>query len=317
MLRNFIFWLSNKKKLTDALAERGMRYGFARRFVAGETLEDALVASKELNRQSRSISLNHLGENVATAIEARNVAESYASMLRALDREKLDGNISIKLTQLGLDFDEGLCQALAREIAATAAGLGRGIEMDMEGSAYTEKTLRIFEAVQREFPVTGLAVQAYLHRTADDLERLASLKPKLRLVKGAYREPASMAVQKKSQVDENYRKLTGTLLDGRFFPAIATHDVAMLDDARQIIRERKISTDNYEFQMIYGIRRDLQAQIRSEGHALRIYVPFGTEWCPYFMRRLSERPANCLFVIRNLMAESVKSHPPSSPAPPH
>jgi proline dehydrogenase len=312
MLRNFIFWLSTKKSVTGPLAERGMRYGFARRFVAGEALEDALAASKELNRESRSVSLNHLGENVSTAAEAQKVAESYKAMLRALDRDALDGNISIKLTQLGLDFDEGLCQSLAREIAATAAGISRSVEMDMEGAAYTEKTLRIFEAVQREFPGTGLAVQAYLHRTAADVERLAPLKPKLRLVKGAYREPPSVALQKKSQVDDIYRKLAATLLDGRFFPAIATHDVAMLDHARSIIRERRIPPDKYEFQMIYGIRRDLQAQIRSEGHALRIYVPFGTEWCPYFMRRLSERPANCLFVIRSLIAESGKSNTPAT-----
>ena len=292
-----------------------MRYGFARRFIAGETLEDALAASKELNRDSRSVSLNHLGENVSTAVEARKVAESYAEMIRALDREALDGNISIKLTQLGLDFDHGLCQALARDIAAAAAKIGRIVEMDMEASPCVEKTLRIFEAVQREFPGTGLAVQAYLHRTMEDVERLAPLKPKLRLVKGAYREPAAVAVQKKRQVDENYRKLLATLLDGRFFPAIATHDIFMLDHARAIIRERKIPADKYEFQMIYGIRRDLQAQIRSEGHALRIYVPFGTEWCPYFMRRLSERPANCLFVIRNLVAESFRasSRPSTSP----
>ncbi|HKO04505.1 MAG TPA: proline dehydrogenase family protein [Candidatus Acidoferrales bacterium] len=309
MLRNFIFWLSTKKSVTSRLAERGMRNGFARRFVAGETLDDALAASKELNLESRAVSLNHLGENVSTPAEARQVCDSYIGMLRALDREKLDGNISIKLTQLGLDFDAGLCLAFAREIAAAAASMGRSVEMDMEGAAYTEKTLSIFESVQREFTGTCLAVQAYLHRTADDVERLAALNPKLRLVKGAYREPASVAVQKKSQVDANYAKLVATLLDGRFFPAIATHDVAMLDHARAIIRERKILPEKYEFQMIYGIRRDLQAQIRSEGHALRIYVPFGIEWCPYFMRRLSERPANCLFVVRNLVAESFRPHP--------
>ena len=309
MMRNVIFWLSTKKSVTGALAERGMRYGFARRFVAGESLEDALAASKELNRASRAVSLNHLGENVTTAAEARKVCDSYIGMLRALDRDSLDGNISIKLTQLGLDFDAGLCQAYAREIAAAAAAIGRGVEMDMEASAYVAKTLDIFEAVQREFSDTGLAIQAYLHRTKDDIERLAPLKPKLRLVKGAYREPASVAEQHKPRVDENYKKLVETLLDGRFFPAIATHDVAMLDHARAVIRERKIPATKYEFQMIYGIRRDLQAQVRAEGHPLRIYVPFGTEWCPYFMRRLSERPANCLFVVRNLVAESFRSHP--------
>lgn len=308
MIRNFIFWLSTKKSVTSALAERGMRYGFAKRFVAGESLEEALAASHDLNREKRSISLNHLGENVSTPEEARGVQESYIGMLRALDREKIEGNISIKLTQLGLDFDAGLCQSLAREIAAAAAAMGRTVEMDMEGSIYTEKTLGIFEAVQREFTGTGLAIQAYLHRTAEDVERLARLaRPKVRLVKGAYREPASVAIQKKSAVDENYKTLASTLLDGRFFPAIASHDIAMLDHARAVVRERRISPEKYEFQMIYGIRRDLQQQIRADGHALRVYVPFGTEWCPYFMRRLSERPANCLFVLRNLMAESFKT----------
>jgi proline dehydrogenase len=306
MLRDVIFWLSTKKAVTGVLAERGMRYGFARRFVAGETLEEALAASRKLNGESRRVSLNYLGENVSTPAEARQASESYIGMIRALDREKLDGNISIKLTQLGLDFDQGLCQALTREIAAAAAQMSRGIEIDMEGSAYTQATLPIFEAVQREFTSTGLAVQAYLHRTRDDVERLAALRPKLRLVKGAYREPASVAVQKKSEVDANFRNLIGTLLDGRFFPAIATHDPVMLDHARAVIRDRKLTPDQYEFQMIYGIRRDLQEQIRSEGHSLRVYVPFGTEWCPYFMRRLSERPANCIFVLRNLMAESLK-----------
>jgi proline dehydrogenase len=224
-------------------------------------------------------------------------------MLRALDREKIDGNISIKLTQLGLDFDTDLCQSFAREIAVAAAAMQRTIEMDMEASAYVEKTLGIFEAVQREFTGTCLAIQAYLHRTAGDVERLAPLRPKLRLVKGAYREPASVAVQKKSQVDDNYRKLIETLFDGRFIPAIATHDPLMLEHARAVIRKRQVTPGQYEFQMIYGIRRDLQEQVRSEGHAIRIYVPFGTEWCPYFMRRLSERPANCTFVLRNLVAE--------------
>ena len=308
MLRNFVFWLSSKKSVTNALAERGMRYGFARRFVAGETLEEALAASAELNREQRAVSLNHLGENVSTADEARKVKDSYISMIRALDRDKIDGNISIKLTQLGLDFDAGLCQAFSREIAAAAGAINSAIEMDMEAFTYVPKTLDIFEAVQREFPATGLAIQAYLHRTKDDIERLAPLKPKLRLVKGAYREPASAAEQDKSKVDENYMKFTETLLDGRFFPAIASHDINMLNHARNVIRERKIPSSKYEFQMIYGIRRDLQAQIRSEGHNIRIYVPFGTEWCPYFMRRLSERPANCIFVVRNLVAESFKSH---------
>ncbi len=285
LIRDFIFWLSGKKRVTTMIARRGMKYGFARRFVAGESLGDALAASEELCRQGRAVSLNHLGENVSTA-----------------------ENISIKLTQLGLDFDLALCQSLASEIASAAAALGRTIEMDMEGSAYTDATLDIFEAVQREHKNVGLAIQAYLFRSEKDIARLAPLRPKIRLVKGAYREPAKIAIQKKSDVDANYRLLASLLFEGAargdFFPAIATHDPAMLAHARQEISRLKLARKQYEFQMIYGIRRDLQEEIHSGGHALQIYVPFGTDWCPYFMRRLSERPANCWFVLRSLAAES-------------
>jgi len=306
LVRNFIFWLSTKKGVTDAIARRGMRYGFARRFIAGETLQEALAASAELGRAGRRVSLNHLGENVRTAGEAERARESYIEMTRQLNAQGLDGNVSIKLTQLGLDLDRDLCQRLTIEIAAAAASLGRTIEMDMEGTAYTDLTLDIFEATRRRFDNVGLAIQAYLYRTEKDIERLAPLAPKLRLVKGAYREPPHLAYQKKSDVDASYRRLLGCLLDGRFFPAIATHDPAMLDHARELLRQRGLAPDRYEFQMIYGVRRDLQQQLREQGHPLRIYVPFGTEWCPYFMRRLAERPANCWFVLRSLAAESLR-----------
>ncbi len=306
LVRNFIFWLSTKKGVTDAIARRGMRYGFARRFIAGETLQEALAASAELGRAGRRVSLNHLGENVRTAEEAERARESYIEMTRQLNAQGLDGNVSIKLTQLGLDLDRDLCQRLTIEIAAAAASLGRTIEMDMEGTAYTDLTLDIFEATRRRFDNVGLAIQAYLYRTEKDIERLAPLAPKLRLVKGAYREPPHLAYQKKSDVDASYRRLLGRLLDGRFSPAIATHDPAMLDHARELLRQRGLTPDRYEFQMIYGVRRDLQQQLGEQGHPLRVYVPFGTEWCPYFMRRLAERPANCWFVLRSLAAESLR-----------
>ncbi len=312
LVRNFIFWLSEKKSVTTMIARRGMKYGFARRFVAGESLDDALSASKELCRRGRAVSLNHLGENVSTAEAACAARDSYIRMVRELEANHLQGNISIKLTQLGLDFDLGLCQSHASEIASAALALGRTIEMDMEGSAYTGKTLDIFEAVQRQHKNVGLAIQAYLFRTEKDIARLAPLRPKIRLVKGAYREPAKIAIQKKNDVDANYRRLASLLLEGAardgFFPAIATHDPAMLAHARQEISRLKLNRNRYEFQMIYGIRRDLQEEIFAGGHALQIYVPFGTDWCPYFMRRLSERPANCWFVLRSLVAESF--HPP-------
>jgi proline dehydrogenase len=307
IIRDFIFWLSTKKKVTDAIARRGIKNGFALRFIAGQQLDEAIRACQQLNQESRRISLNHLGENVSTIEEATAVKDGYIAMVRELDRSKIDGNISIKLTQLGLDVKPGgheLCQRLTEEILDAAAGLGRDIEMDMEGSPYTDVTLDIFEAVRRTRSNAAMAIQAYLYRTEKDIERLAPLHPKIRLVKGAYREPKSIAFQKKQDVDANYCKLVDLLLDGRFTAAIATHDAAMLDHARKRISERSVEQDKYEFQMIYGIRRDLQQEIRGQGHPLRIYVPYGTEWCPYFMRRLSERPANCWFVLKNLMAET-------------
>jgi proline dehydrogenase len=232
-------------------------------------------------------------------------------MLRSLREAGIEGNIAVKLTQLGLDFDPQLCLALAHEIAAAAAAIQNTIEIDMEGSAYTEAILKIFEKVQQEHGNAGIAVQAYLIRSQADLERLAPLKPKIRLVKGAYREPASVAFQKKSDVDANYRQLLDQMLDRLLPPngegprvAIATHDPALVDYACAKIRRLRLMAHQYEFQMLLGIRRDLQQKVRSQGHPFRIYVPFGEAWVPYFMRRLSERPANLSFVLRSLLAES-------------
>jgi proline dehydrogenase len=308
LIRDFIFWLSSKRSVTDSIARRGMKNGFARRFVAGETLAEALTASDELCRQGRNVSLNHLGENVSTEAAARSVCAGYVEMIEAMHTRNITGNISIKLTQLGLDLGKHFCASLALPIAKRAAELGRTIEMDMEGSAYTDVTLDIFEAVQQELGNCGLAVQAYLFRTEEDLQRLVPIKPKIRLVKGAYRELAKIAFQKKSDVDANYQKLTTLLLEGAaqgtFLPAIASHDWNMVAHAQAEAARLNLDKSRYEFQMIYGIRRDLQEQVHSAGDTLQVYVPFGTDWCPYFMRRLSERPANCWFVLRSLLAES-------------
>jgi proline dehydrogenase len=295
-----------------------MRHGFARRFVAGETLDEAMVASTELWSAGRRVVLNLLGENVSTVEEARHACDAYLAALSALDAARPhghvvagdSGNISIKLTQLGLDFDRDGCLALTMEIAAAAKALGRTIEIDMESTSYTDRTLDIYEATQRAHGNVGLAIQAYLHRSAEDLERLAALasgasRVKIRLVKGAYHEPAAAAFQKKTDVDANYRKLLDRLLrpaDG-FVTAIATHDPTLVAYAIERIRDQGLGADRYEFQMIYGIRRDLQEQVHRQGHPFRVYVPFGTAWVPYFMRRLSERPANLWFVLRSLIAE--------------
>jgi proline dehydrogenase len=308
LLRNLILWLSTKKRVTDAIARQGMRRGFARRFVAGETLSEAIAASAELCRAGRRVSLNQLGENVATPDEARRSRDSYIATLEGLDRANLDGNISIKLTQLGLDLDRDLCLSLAREIAARAGALGRTIEIDMEGSRYTETTIQIFEAVQRCHGNAGLAIQAYLRRSLADLERLTPLAPKVRLVKGAYRESPQLAFQKKSEVDANYRLLLDRVFmqdgNGRFSVAIATHDPALVAYAAGKIEQHRVPRERYEFQMLLGIRRDLQQKVFEDGHPLRVYVPWGTAWCPYFMRRLAERPANILFVLRSLAGET-------------
>ena len=306
-----------------------MRYGFAQRFVAGETLDEALVAAGELCRSGRRVILNLLGENVETADDARRARDTYIGMLAAIERAGLDANISIKLTQLGLDFDQELCLSLAQEIAGTALQMHSTIEIDMESSPYVSRTIDIFEQVYTRNGNAGVAVQAYLRRSEADIESLRRLAlgdrgsspapstpllPKIRLVKGAYLEPASVAFQKKTEVDASYQKLLDRLLepDGqngrpRSFTAIATHDPQLVQHASDKISQFSLLPDVYEFQMIYGIRRDLQQQVFERGHPLRVYVPFGAAWFPYFMRRLAERPANLWFVLRSLFAERQRS----------
>lgn len=301
--------------MTRWIGRQGTRHGFARRFIAGEALDEALQAIAPFSRAGRPIILNHLGENVATPGEAQRSRDSYVKILRSLHEAGIDGNIAVKLTQLGLDFDRSMCLSLTHEIAAAASALHKSIEIDMEGSAYTDATLKIFKEVQAEHGNAGVAIQAYLRRSQADLEKLAPSKPplkaKVRLVKGAYREPASIAFQKKSQVDANYRKLLDQMFGQLLLPnsgcgsvAIATHDPALVDYASARIQRLSLPANQYEFQMLLGIRRDLQQKVVSQGHPLRVYVPFGEAWVPYFMRRLSERPANLGFVLRSLLAET-------------
>jgi len=308
LIRKFIFWLSTKKRVTGALARRGMKYGFAQRFVTGETIDDALAAVAQLNRAGIRASLNHLGENVATPSEAERARDSYLEMIQRITAARLDCDISVKLTQLGLDFDRELCGRLLQEIIAAVERAGSTLEIDMEGSAYTEPTLGLFEQVARsQVPVT-LAVQAYLRRSEADVRRLSRSagRPRLRLVKGAYLEPAAVAFRRKSEVDSNYRRLLDLILTDSFFPIVATHDERMVRYAEELLSKRGFTPEEYEFQMVYGIRRDLQRYLVERRHPLRIYVPFGTEWCPYFMRRLAERPANALFVVRSLLREGLR-----------
>jgi proline dehydrogenase len=301
LMRDFVFWLSTKKAFTQPIARTGMRLGFAKRFIAGETLEDGLRAATELNAKGLKVIMNRLGENVTDRREAEEAAASYREILQELTQRKIDGSTSIKPTQLGLDFAPDLCRELTLSVVREAAALDNFVEIDMESSAYTDATVELFEAVRRQHENVGLAVQSYLYRTEADLRRLQPLHPKIRLVKGAYREPASIAFPKKSGVDENFRKLMRMVFSDNFIPAIATHDERMLVLAKQIAREKNWPSDRWEFQMIFGVARNLQEQLVREGFRMRVYIPYGTEWLPYFMRRLSERPANLWFVVKSIL----------------
>jgi len=301
LVRDFISWLSTKPLVTQPIARTGMRLGFARRFIAGETLEDALQTAADLNKRGMLVIMNQLGENVVERREAEAAYESYHRILRELAEREIDGNITIKLTQLGLDFAPDLCRDLTLRLAADAASVGNFVEIDMEHSAVSGATVDLFEQVRARHENVGLAVQSYLLRAEGDLRRLQKFHPKIRLVKGAYLEPPEVAFPEKGQVDENYRKLMTMLFSDGFHPAIATHDDAMLEAAKEMARQRGMTSDAWEVQMLLGVRRDLQEKLVREGIRMRVYVTFGTQWVPYFMRRLAERPANVAFVIRSLL----------------
>ena len=301
LARSFISWLATQRAFTRAVGGTGMRLGFARRFIAGETLEEALDAAEGLNRAGLRVILNHLGENVRNADEARASYRSYHEILKQLSQRKVDGLVTVKPTQLGLELDEALCRELTLQLVSDAVQFGNFVELDMEHSSATEATVALYEYVRRGHENVGLAVQSYLRRTRSDLERLKPLRPKIRLVKGAYQEPQDVAFPEKQEVDQSYRDLMRLLFADGFFPAIATHDEALLAEAKRLATEYGRGPDEWEVQMLYGIRRDLQESLVREGYRMRVYVTYGTEWVPYFMRRLAERPANVAFVLRSLM----------------
>jgi proline dehydrogenase len=273
-----------------------------KRFVAGLTLDDALRVAEQLRKDSISSSLDHLGENVKTLDEAAAASNAYLSALDQIAARGLDATVSMKVTALGLDLSEEACMANTEALVRRAVELGTRIEMDMESSEYTDRNLRILTAMHDKYGRGVRAViQAYLYRSADDIDMLCSNRIPVRLVKGAYSEPAELAYPDKHDVDENYVRLMKVLFDHGTYPAIATHDEAIVNEAIRYVRERGIAADQFEFQMLYGIRRALQQRIVDEGFRLRLYVPYGSAWYPYFMRRLAERPANVLFLAKNLI----------------
>ena len=301
LARSFVTWLSGRRAFTRAIARTGMRLGFARRFIAGESLEDALSAAAELNAKGLLVIMNQLGENIRDAADAEASYRAYSEILRQLSTRKINGSITIKPTQLALELDPALCQELTLRLVREAKALGNFVEIDMEHSSAVDATLALFERARSEHDNVGLAVQAYLFRTEADLRGLEQHGPKIRLVKGAYQEPSDIAFADKRHVDDNYRKLLRMLFQGPFTPAVATHDEAMLAEAKSLAREYGRRPEEWEVQMLLGVRRDLQESLAREGVRMRVYVTFGTEWVPYFMRRLAERPANLAFVIRSLL----------------
>jgi proline dehydrogenase len=303
----FFHTLAKSAFLKRVASAYGMRRptSFARRFIAGETVEEALESARTVQAQGLRLTLDQLGESVTNLDEAAAATREYLRVIEAILASGVEHNISLKLTQLGLDVDKASAVDNLRKILERAEPAGFFVRIDMENSPYTEVTLEIFETLwQQGYRQMGVVLQSALYRSEKDLQRVNALGARVRLVKGAYREPASVAYQKKADVDAAYARMVKTLLTEGHFPAIATHDPAMIELTRQFARERGIGPDAYEFQMLYGIRRDLQQALVADGYGVRVYIPFGRQWFPYFMRRLGERPANVGFVIRGIFGES-------------
>jgi proline dehydrogenase len=277
---------------------------FARRFIAGETIDDAIEASTQLESQGLLLTLDYLGESVRTLDEALAATRECVRLMEIIVAAGIERNVSLKLTQLGIDVDRATCVDNLRRILEPAGRHGFFVRIDMEHSRYTEMTLEIFETLwEQQYRNLGVALQAYLFRIERDVRRMNALGARVRLVKGAYKEPPSLAYRDKADVDAAFVRLARLLLDEGTYPAMATHDAPIIDAVRAYAAERGIARDRFEFQMLYGIRRDLQASLVAAGYRVRVYVPFGREWCPYFMRRLGERPANLGFVLRALLRE--------------
>jgi proline dehydrogenase len=270
------------------------------RFIAGETLQQELEVCSRLQAQGVFSALDHLGENVTRIEEASVARDQYLEALDAIAARKLPASVSLKLTQFGLDFSEDACVENLKKVARRAQEIGTRVEVDMESSAYAETTFRIVERVAAEFPVMRLAIQVYLYRTPKDIERFNKLGISVRLCKGAYLEPPEIAIPDKSDVDRVYAELMKVLLDHGTYPALGTHDENLVAQALRYVREKNIPPERFEFEMLQGIRGDLQRKVVQEGYRLRVYVPYGAAWYPYFMRRLAERPANAFFVAKNL-----------------
>ena len=307
MFRSTLLYLSSQPRVFRFVRNNKLAKKFASRFVAGETLDEALRAVRELNALGITASLDLLGESVTNEREARVAGREYVTILDRIHHRKLDANVSLKLTAMGLDISEELCVAVTQGVLDRARQYSTFVRLDMESSAYTDRTLALF--YDRLYPSyrdhVGIVLQSFLYRTSSDVDRAINAECRVRLCKGAYKEPASVAYPEKNDVDRNYVKCMQALMERGNYPGLATHDPAIIDAAKKFADDRGIDRSQFEFQMLYGVRRDLHLQLVREGDRMRVYVPFGTQWYPYLMRRLAERPANVAFITGNVMREMV------------
>lgn len=304
MLRETLLFLSNSRLARWVATGAPVAKTVARRFVAGDTIDETIRVARELNAMGASVSLDYLGESVRNREEARAAADVYIRVLDRMQEDGIRGNVSLKLTQMGQDVDDGFLRENVARVLDRAREHDRFVRFDMESSAYTQRTLDFLYRLWDEgYHNIGAVIQSYLRRSEDDVRELNRRHISVRLCKGAYKEPESVAYQDKSDVDASFVRLMRMLLEDGRYPGIATHDDAMIDATTAFVRDRAIPTSAYEFQMLYGVRRDLQRKLISGGYDLRVYVPFGAAWYPYFMRRLAERPANVMFVVNSVLRE--------------
>lgn len=309
MLRSAFLWLSEQRRIFEFLKQNGFARKAASRFVAGEVTETAIEAARGLNERGIKVSLDLLGESVSVPDEAYAARDEVLRTIDEIDRAGIDGNVSVKLTQMGLDIDSGLCLENMRAIMSRANRHGMFVRIDMESSAHTERTLQVFAELHPEGgDLIGVVIQSYLQRSAKDIEDLIARGARIRLCKGAYSEPATVAFQQKSEINASYMRLTERLLDHGNYPALATHDEDMIQHAVAYVDRKGIPVERFEFQMLYGVRRDLQHALREKGYNIRVYVPFGSNWYPYLMRRLAEKPGNVGFMLASVVKETFSRH---------
>ncbi len=299
MLKGTLLYMAQNEAVRRFVMSNRAARGASRRFVAGEELDEAIEATRVLNQKGMHVTLDHLGENVSDEQEAQATTQGYIEILDRIKASGVDANVSLKLTSLGLDISQDLCQNNITRILEHAGQFPLFVRIDMEGSAYTERTVDMTLRLHERFEHVGTVIQSCLYRSKKDVEQLIAQGVRVRLVKGAYKEPKSVAFQLKSEVDHNFVRLMTMLLQRGNYPALATHDEAIINAACKYARENGIGQDAFEFQMLYGIRRDLQERLVRRGYHVRIYVPYGSQWYPYLMRRMAERPANLAFVVSN------------------